>query len=617
MTKTGDRYGDGRYEISRAIASGGMAEVFLGKDRLLDRQVAIKILHPEYARDSAFIQRFRREAQAAASLNDPRVVSVFDWGSDDGVYYLVMEYVPGRSLREILDSEGMLLPERAAEICIEVCTALQLAHRQGIVHRDIKPANILLSSGGQTKVMDFGIARAARDAGQTVTQTGTVIGTAAYLSPEQAQGLPVDSRSDVYSTAIVLYEMLTGDVPFKADSPVGVAYKHVREDPEPPSRVNRDVPSELDAIVMKGLAKNPENRYSSADDMSRDLRRWLNGEEIQATPLLAGRSTRGGRAGDETRVVSRDDGTRVMAPAESGGRGARALIYTLTFLLFLGLLIAGVALAFSFFGPGGATVEVPNLVGEHVDEADRVLKARGLDSEVLRREFSETVPALHVISHDPEDGRKVKEGSTISLVVSKGPERVEVPDVVGRTEDEAKKLITEAGLEPEVRSEVSKDVEAGRVISQDPPKGRNVERGSTVVITVSSGKATAKVPDVKGFTEERAKEFILGRSLNPVVKKVCRTSERDDRVISQEPEPNTEVPEGSDVTITVNDNESVPSVVGQSEASARAELEAEGFKVDVKRRFLTPGKQDVVVTQTPAGGDTACPGDTVTIEVED
>lgn len=621
MTEAGQRYG-GRYEITSPIASGGMAEVFLARDQLLDRQVALKVLHPEFSRDQSFIERFRREARAAASLNDPRIVSVFDWGADDGTYYIVMEFVDGSSLRQLIENEGPLEPERAAEIASDVCAALHFAHQQGIVHRDIKPANIAITPGGQTKVMDFGIARRSRDSGQTVTQTGTVIGTAAYLSPEQAQGLSVDARSDVYSTGIVLYEMLTGDVPFKGETAVAVAYKHVKEIPAPPSQQNAAISSDLDAVVMKALAKVPENRYQSADELRADLARVIAGRPVEATPLLAE---------DEKAVVPRrrDDATMVVPSRAGEERTAiipthayepdrrRTLVYVLTYLLFFGLIIGGIALAFSLFGGGGAKIVVPNVVGVPEDEAETILDDAGLDSKVIAREFHDSVPNGSVISQIPLDGEKADEGSTVDLVVSKGPERIEVPDVVGKNQDEAKTLIEAAALKlGSVRSEVSKTVEPGIVISQNPAGGEDVERGSSVNLVVSSGKQTVKVPDVRGFTEERAREILLGRNLDPVVKETCNTSEKPGTVIEQSPAPGTEVTEDSDVTITVNRAVTVPDVEGKKEDEAKSQLESAGFTVNVvKRPALPQENKGEVVDQDPEGGTVACKGSKVTITV--
>lgn len=620
MTKPGRRYG-GRYQVTSPIASGGMAEVFLARDQLLDRPVALKVLHPEYARDRAFIERFRREARAAASLNDPRIVSIFDWGSDDGTYYIVMEYVQGRSLREIIETEGPLPQEQAVEIASDVCAALHFAHQHGIVHRDIKPANIAITPGRQTKVMDFGIARQSHDSGQTVTQTGTVIGTAAYLSPEQAQGLPVDARSDVYSAGVVLYEMLTGEVPFKGDTAVAVAYKHVKENPVPPSRLNREVTPDLDAVVMKALAKGPQNRYQTADEMRADLARVAAGRPVEATPLLgeeAGGRARRGR--DATMVVPRRpgaEGTTIMEGAAYRDR-RRTLVYALTFLLFFGLIVGGIALAFSLFGAGGSKIVVPDVVGKPLEEAQTVLEEAGLSSKVTGRQFHETIPEGAVVSQDPEDGIKADEGSTVGLVTSKGAERIEVPDVVGKTEEEAKAVIEGAGLKVgTVRPQSSREVEMGKVIAQVPAPRERVERASTVDLIVSSGRQTVKVPDVRGFTEERAKEILFGRNLNPVVKETCNTSQPSGTVVAQDPAPGTEVAEDSDVTISVNRTATVPNVVGKKEEEAKADLESAGFKVEVQRRQRVPPgeKEGEVVAQDPKAGATACKGDTVKITV--
>jgi beta-lactam-binding protein with PASTA domain/predicted Ser/Thr protein kinase len=618
LSKAVHIYG-GRYEVTGQIGSGGMADVFLAKDNLLGRQVALKILHPEHARDRAFIERFRREAQSAARLNDPRVVSVFDWGSDNGTYYIVMEYVEGKTLRELIES-GPLTVERAAEIAAEVCDALHLAHEQGIVHRDIKSGNILIASGGATKVTDFGIARAATASGQTVTQTGTVIGTAAYLSPEQAQGLSVDHRTDVYSASVVLYEMLTGEVPFKGDSAVAIAFKHVKEEPPLPSSRNPEVPPEMDAVVMKGLAKNRDNRYQSAQEMGNDLRRFLRAEPVIATPLLdEGDTVAGSRTNEPTTVVA---GVDVEARTEAFPRAVpsrqrRTLAYSLTFLLVAGIFIAGAILLFSLF-QGGRTEVVPNVVGLSFVEAERLLESRGLEGVHGGEAFSETHPAGIVSDQNPDDGVKVRPGSEVSLIVSKGPERVEVPDVLGKTQEEAQKILQDQELRVgQVRNEFSDTVEKGRVISQDPVPRTEVAKGDSVNLVISGGRQPVQVPNVIGLDEAEARRRLLDARLNPKVSYECDTSKQDDRVLAQDPAANTEVLEGSDVNLTVNDTAVVPSVLGQSRENATQRLETAGFKVSVQTRDSLPGKQNRVVDQDPVAGTVACKGETVTITVED
>jgi beta-lactam-binding protein with PASTA domain/tRNA A-37 threonylcarbamoyl transferase component Bud32 len=623
LSESGTLYG-GRYEVSAPIASGGMAEVFLARDRLLGRQVALKVLHPEYARDRAFIERFRREAQAAASLNDPKVVSIYDWGSEDGTHYIVMEYVQGRSLKELIQREGPLGLQRALEVAADVCTALRLAHRQGIIHRDVKSANIMVTPARETKVMDFGIARATLDEGGTVTQTGMVIGTASYLSPEQAQGLAVDARSDIYSVGVVLYEMLTGEVPFKGDTPVSIAYKHVKVDPTPPSRLNPKVPAEVDAVVMKALAKNPDNRYQSAEEMRQDLQRVLAGQPVHATPLLpADRTTSMRAVADQTTVLPPTPtypGPAYPPPAGASA-GRKGLMYALLFLLFLSIVVGAGALVFRVFSQGSETVEVPRVEGKPLDLARRELEAAQLIVVADRREPSDTVPPDHVIEQNPEDGRKVSPGSRIELVISSGPDQVVVPDVRGKTREEAQRILEEARLKANPpRTEFSADVEAGRVIKQDPSPGERVDPGRSVDLTVSAGKDTVDVPDVTGIDEEGARRLLVGAGLRMVSQDACEVSKRSDIVLSQSPAPGEKVGKDSEVTIRVNRVRTVPNVVGMTEAEATQTLQAAGFKVESKPRdengpaiSFRSGK---VVRQDPKSGASSCPGDTVTITVD-
>ncbi|MPZ70704.1 MAG: Stk1 family PASTA domain-containing Ser/Thr kinase, partial [Actinobacteria bacterium] len=417
MAVEGKRTYGGRYEVIEPVGSGGMAEVYRARDELLGREVAVKVLSERFARDPSFVERFRREAQRAANLSHPNIVGLYDYGSDGDTYFIVMEYIEGRTLAEVIADNGALMPERAAEIAADVGAALQRAHGSGIVHRDIKPGNIMLTSAGQTKVTDFGIARAVggeRDA--TMTQTGMVIGTAAYLSPEQAQGEPVDARSDIYALGCVLYESLTGSAPFTGDTPLSIAYKHVREEVNPPSRLNRDVPADLDAIVMKAMAKDPGARYNSADEMRADIERFLNGQKVLASAQTAAQTSV--MAGSGTQVMRQ---TEMMYDDESEDRSPWFYIW-----ITLGiLLVAGIAAFFLANILGGEKVEVPGVVGLTETDARDILDEAGLGWEIERRASGK--PEGEVLEQDPEEGETAEEGDKVLLVVSNGARQTEVP----------------------------------------------------------------------------------------------------------------------------------------------------------------------------------------------
>ena len=611
MTADGRTYG-GRYAILERVGTGGMAEVYRARDELLGREVAVKVLSERFSRDRSFVERFRREAQAAANLNHPNIVSLFDYGSDDGTYFIVMEFIDGSSLSDIIRREGALMPERAAEIASDVAKALERAHAQGLVHRDIKSGNIMITRTGQTKVTDFGIARAVgRDGEQTMTQTGMVIGTAAYLSPEQAQGNPVDGRSDVYSLGVVLFEMLTGRTPFSGDSALSIAYKHVREDARPPSELNRDVSPQLDAITLKALAKNPDNRYSTAAEMSEDLQRFMHGQKVQATPLL----------GDRTAVMGRGTGTQVLPPTEVGPPEApprRAGWYVMIALLALALIGLLVwLLADNLFG--GAEVRVPDVVGMTERQARNELDAVGLRTEVEDRRSRR--PVGEVLEQDPEADSVAREGDTVTITVSGGPRQVEVPPLVGQTQEEAESILEDARLQlGEVTEEPSDEVEEGLVIRQSPEAGQQVDARSSVDIVVSAGPESVTVPPVVGLSEEDARAALDAAGLEV---DVIRDSadEPAGEVIAQDPSAGTEVASGDTVTITVSEGpqgEPMPNVVGQDAEDAEDLLEDE-FGLNVNREAETepcaqpPG---TVCRQDPDPGTPVSEGDTVTILVQ-
>ncbi|HYZ11039.1 MAG TPA: Stk1 family PASTA domain-containing Ser/Thr kinase [Actinomycetota bacterium] len=538
----------GRYEIGSLLGQGGMARVFKGTDRVLDRTVAIKVLSPQFADDEQFVSRFRREAQAAAGLSHANIVGVFDTGDQGDVHFIVMEYIEGRTLRDVIRGEGPLMPERAAEIGEAVARALSSAHQTGLVHRDIKPGNIMLTRDGQVKVMDFGIARTST--GDTLTQTAAVLGTASYLSPEQAQGLTVDARSDIYSLGCVLFEMLTGRPPFAGDSPVAIAYKHVKEDPVPPSRLNPDVTDSLDAVVLKCMAKNPANRYETAAELGADLERARRGLPTLATPVMAG---------DTTEVVTRSAGpgeTAVMTglpPEEEEEEEGRRRGWLVALGVILALAALGLAAFFlvrALLPPPAEFARVPNVVGQPEDEAIDTLEDAGFQVPEPEREFDPRVRRGLVISQDPPADQRVEEGTEVTLVISRGPPPEPVPNVVGMTQEEAEVRLQSAGFEVgEVTSEESEEDE-GIVLEQDPPAGEDARPGTAVNLVVSSGPATVAVPDVLCQDLGSAEQELAEAELDMVVTGTRFSDECEPGTVAeQNPSAGTEVQPGSNVRV--------------------------------------------------------------------
>lgn len=590
-----------RYRLERLIGTGGMAGVYRAHDELLGRAVAVKVLHPQFAKDPVFIERFRVEAQAAANLNQSNVVSVFDWGIEDSTYYLVMEYVEGPNLKDIILRGGPLMPERAVEIAIAVCQALEAAHAAGIVHRDIKPQNIIVTGDNYVKVMDFGIARVT--GGSAMTQTGTIMGTAQYISPEQAQGRVADPRSDLYSLGVVLYEMLTARVPFDGDNPVAIAYKHVREDPLPPSMINPDVSPELEAVVMKALAKNPENRYRSARDLRADLERSLEGAPVYATPVLPPENI---------------SSTRAYAPAAvraARPRQSRLWIIIPVMLVILALIGVGVWALFN----ATSGVKIPNLVGHTQDDARQMLQSARLQLGNVARDFSSTVTKGLVASQNPEAGSRVSKNMRIDIVISSGPALVLVPDCRGLSQSQSEALIKQANLKVgTVSDEFSSTAAAGKVSSQSPDPDSRVAEGAAINLALSKGPELVTVPSVIGQTQDQANEQLKSAGLTASLTEVTDPTKTAGTVVSQDPAAGAKVGKGTAVklsVVTTPKQVSVPDVTGLDQGAATSQLQDAGFVAVLVQKSAPPEQQGKVISQNPSGGTLADKGSTVNITV--
>lgn len=568
----------GRYEVGGLLGRGGMAEVRKGTDIRLGRTVAIKRLRTDLASDQTFQARFRREAQSSASLNHPSIVAVYDtgeeWADGDGPEgngvaqpYIVMEYVAGRTLRDIIREGRKILPERALEITAGVLSALDYSHRNGIIHRDIKPGNVILTPAGDVKVMDFGIARAVSDASNTMTQTAAVVGTAQYLSPEQARGETVDSRSDVYSTGCLLYELLTGRPPFQGDSPVAVAYQHVREEPQPPSTYDDELDEGIDAIVMKSLAKPLGERYQSAAAMRADIERYLSGKPVQAPGVagLAGAAAAGAAAGAAATTMlprtpaepatSVQPTSHAAEPDEEERKRKRGLLIAGAVAL-IALLTALAFFLPSLLGEDIAQTEVPTVTGKNQTAAENALVTANLRLGTVEQQASTTVERGLIISQNPEAGQQVDEDTTVDVVVSTGPPDVDLPDVVGDQRDEATRTLQD--LELRVRTvERESDAPAGEVIEMSPGAGESVSVGTRVTLFYSDGPET--VPDVVGRTQAEAEAILSDAGFEVDVVEDPVTEAEAGRVLSQSPDPGTERAAGDTITIVVSTFEPEPT----------------------------------------------------------
>lgn len=656
-----------RYEMQQRIGRGGMADVYLARDILLDRLVAIKVLFPEYATDPAFVERFRREAQSAANLNHPNIVSVYDWGRSNNTYFMAMEYVPGRTLAEALHDVGQITAMKAAEVGIEVAAALSFAHRGNVVHRDIKPGNILIGSNGQLKVADFGIARALGSAADSnLTQVGAVMGTAAYLSPEQAQGGQPDPRSDLYSLGIVLYEMVGGRVPFSGDNPVSIAYKQVHEAPQPLNQLASDVPRAFEAIVARLLAKDPDLRYATAEAVRDDLRRFRDGIPVQALadainrrngdptpmgtaapttviptgPIVGGPddlaaattvipSAQATTALPRTTINANPDmppgytASNAVVPTDDLQRKRTAIVIgaiSATVLLIIGAVVAFLAL--SGGSTAAPTIAVPDVTNQVLEDAVTTLKNLGFEVVPVAEETT-TVDTNVVWKQVPLPGEEIKEGETVTIVYNPSNAPMAVPNLTGMTIDQARAALLNLGLTiGVVTPQNDPTAPADTIIASVPKAGEQVLGGATIDLFVSQGSGVVQIPNVQGQTSQAARSVLEGdpfKFLITIVEEASATVESG-RVTRTSPTIGADTTKGASVTIYVSTGQAtvaVPLVSGLTEAQARAKLTSSGFIVKVEYIEVATGNANDgrVIAQDPNMNVQSTPGSQVLLKV--
>ena len=630
---------NGRYEIGERIGVGGMAEVYSAQDNVLGRIVAVKVMLSQFAEDEDFSRRFRQEAAAAANLQSPYIVNVYDWGHDAGTYFIVMEYVRGSDLKSAIKQRGAINQRKVAEIGSQVCQALSVAHSQDIIHRDIKPQNIMIQPDGNVKVMDFGIARAKNSVSQ---KTGNVLGTAHYISPEQAQGKDLTAATDIYSLGVVMYEAVTGKLPFDAPDAMSVAMMQVQDEPLPPSSINDGVDPALESIILKAMQKNPAARYATAHDLKTALNDYLAGRMnpsfTQArTSVIA--PVAAGAAGAVAAHSALNDHTEVMPAVSSSGssqkKGAQKTYSTSNSSkggmsskkkagIAIGVIAAIAVIALAVWALTGQTsanqTEVPNVVGKTTEQAMQLIQDAGLEVGTMDSAYDPSVESGHVSSQNPKGGNKVDKGTKINLVISQGTEEIEVPDLTNKTLAEAQNELAKLGFAVGTTTEQNSDeVESGKVCGQDPKAGKSAKKGSSVNIVISKGADTVSVPDITGLTPDRASKVAteLGFTISQSGTQASDTVEQG-LIISQTLVAGSKAKKGSTIGYIVSSGKksiTVPNVVGNSWSGAKSTIEGLGLVASKVEEYSDTVAQGLVISTNPGTGTSVESGQTVTVTV--
>jgi eukaryotic-like serine/threonine-protein kinase len=611
-----------RYELREQIGRGGTAQVYLARDLLLDRPVALKVLMSEFSRDHSFVERFRREAQAAANLTHPNIVSVYDWGESAETYFIVMEYVDGESLASIIRSQAPLDPAQAASIGADIANALSYSHRHDVVHRDVKPGNVLITADGQVKVTDFGIARAVGVDDQ-ITQTGLVMGTATYFSPEQAQGIQVDGRSDIYSLGVVLYEMVVGRPPFYGDTPVSIAYQHVREEAPTPRSLNPSVPLALEAIILQAMAKVPADRYQTAEELRADLGRFVHGQSVLARPpsgstgdmttALASAEVLPNSTQSTVAVPALQTDAGLLLPGVAASEPARGATTTKWWVAAGGLLLIAILLIVFFVGRdlgyfgGGTYIRTPDVIGEQRAHAQSYLQAQGLQVDT-RSKAGNGQDTNTVYNQLPPGGGTIRKGDTVTIFYYAAPGKASVPTLTTLDEQAAEAAITNAGFVPKVKAvaATSPTQKQGTVISQSPSAGTSLAKHSTVTITVITSTSYVQVPDVAGDTPVAAAGilgkagFVVGTNSSTAFSATVPAG----NVISTNPVAGTPAKSGSTVTMKTSRGigAAIPNVVGLSVGGAQEAIAQSGITGGTRQSCVTvtqSGQNGTVISQSP------------------